>query len=138
MRSKHIIHRDLKPGNILFDDNWHLILADFGTAKQLPTTCSNNNTPKNNSPLKIEKKYSEDLSTFSSALTRGTSSSNDIIGKDKPQDNISSNMDELLSNTDQESKGSFVGTEDYVAPEIINNKEPSFASDLWSLGIIIY
>lgn len=49
-------------------------------------------------------------------------------------------MDELLSNTDieQESKGSFVGTEDYVSPEIIENKEPSFASDLWSLGIMIY
>lgn len=49
-------------------------------------------------------------------------------------------MDELLSNTDieQESKGSFVGTEDYICPEIINNQEPTFASDLWSLGVMIY
>lgn len=49
-------------------------------------------------------------------------------------------MDELLSNTDidQESKGSFVGTEDYVAPEIINNEETTFSADLWSLGVIIY
>ena len=49
-------------------------------------------------------------------------------------------MDELLSNADmdQESKGSFVGTEDYVCPEIINNQEPTFASDLWSLGIMVY
>ena len=49
-------------------------------------------------------------------------------------------MDELLSNTDieQEGKGSFVGTEDYVSPEIINNQEPTFATDLWSLGIMIY
>jgi 3-phosphoinositide dependent protein kinase-1 len=31
-----------------------------------------------------------------------------------------------------------VGTEDYIAPEIINNEEPSFASDLWSLGIILF
>jgi serine/threonine protein kinase len=31
-----------------------------------------------------------------------------------------------------------VGTEDYVSPEIIKNEESTFASDLWSLGIIIY
>lgn len=49
-------------------------------------------------------------------------------------------MDDLLSNSDleKEAKGSFVGTEDYVAPEIINNEEASFESDLWSLGIIIF
>lgn len=49
-------------------------------------------------------------------------------------------MDELLSNNDmeQESKGSFVGTEYYVAPEIIRNEEATFASDLWSLGIILF
>jgi serine/threonine protein kinase len=49
-------------------------------------------------------------------------------------------LDDLLCNSDieQESKGSFVGTEDYVAPEIITNEEPSFASDLWSLGVIVY
>jgi 3-phosphoinositide dependent protein kinase-1 len=39
---------------------------------------------------------------------------------------------------DPESKGSFVGTEDYVAPEIVKNQEATFSSDLWSLGIIIY
>lgn len=31
-----------------------------------------------------------------------------------------------------------MGTEDYVAPEIIKNEEATFASDLWSLGIIIF
>ena len=31
-----------------------------------------------------------------------------------------------------------MGTEDYVSPEIIKNEESTFASDLWSLGIIIY
>ncbi len=31
-----------------------------------------------------------------------------------------------------------MGTEDYVAPDIIKNEEPSFASDLWSLGIILF
>jgi serine/threonine protein kinase len=29
------VHRDLKPGNFLFDERWHLVLCDFGTAKEL-------------------------------------------------------------------------------------------------------
>jgi serine/threonine protein kinase len=61
-----------------------------------------------------------------------------MIGQ-KKQDKVDF-IDDLLSNDDleKESKGSFVGTEDYVAPEIIDNEEPTFSSDLWSLGIIIY
>jgi serine/threonine protein kinase len=31
-----------------------------------------------------------------------------------------------------------VGTVEYISPEAIKGEEPSFASDLWSLGIIIY
>ena len=31
-----------------------------------------------------------------------------------------------------------VGTEEYVSPEILQKKQVSYATDLWSLGIIIY
>ena len=31
-----------------------------------------------------------------------------------------------------------IGTEEYVAPEILKGGEGTYASDLWSLGIMIY
>jgi len=33
MHSKGISHRDLKPSNLLLDEEYHLKLIDFGTAK---------------------------------------------------------------------------------------------------------
>ena len=33
---------------------------------------------------------------------------------------------------------SLVGTEEYIAPETVRGNNPSYATDLWSLGIILY
>lgn len=33
---------------------------------------------------------------------------------------------------------SLVGTEEYIAPETIDDTDVSYASDLWSLGVITF
>jgi serine/threonine protein kinase len=35
-------------------------------------------------------------------------------------------------------KGTMVGTEDYISPEILEEKVSGPAADLWSLGVIVY
>lgn len=42
------------------------------------------------------------------------------------------------NNTPTESLGSFVGTAEYISPELLKYNQSSFASDYWSLGCIIY
>lgn len=54
------------------------------------------------------------------------------------KDNFFGNNVDGDANDSSEARNSFVGTEAYVAPEVINNQEASYFADLWSLGVIIY
>uniref|UniRef100_A0A6Q2XVI4 3-phosphoinositide-dependent protein kinase 1 n=1 Tax=Esox lucius TaxID=8010 RepID=A0A6Q2XVI4_ESOLU len=78
LHEKGIIHRDLKPENILLNEDMHIQITDFGTAKQ------------------------------------------------------------LSSDSRQARANSFVGTAQYVSPELLTEKSACKSSDLWALGCIIY
>jgi 3-phosphoinositide dependent protein kinase-1 len=92
MHNRGVIHRDLKPENVLLDENKHIKITDFGTAKLLP-----------------ERKDLSGNTTF---------------------ERDSSEMNERAS--------SFVGTAEYVSPELLTDKNACKASDLWAFGCIIY
>ncbi|KAH7347941.1 serine/threonine-protein kinase ksg1 [Plectosphaerella cucumerina] len=99
MHSRGVIHRDLKPENVLLDDNMHVKITDFGTAKLLQD------------PRALHAEGSQ--------------------GKG-PADG---------SRGDGERDGraaSFVGTAEYVSPELLTSKNACKASDLWAFGCIIY
>ncbi|KAI1762786.1 kinase-like protein [Hypoxylon sp. FL1150] len=99
MHSRGVIHRDLKPENVLLDDQLHVKITDFGTARLL----SDPRAPQ--APPRIED--------------TGTSS------RSKDQN-------------DDSRAASFVGTAEYVSPELLTNKNACKASDLWAFGCIIY
>jgi serine/threonine protein kinase len=133
------VHRDLKPGNLLFNETWHLVLADFGTAKEIEP----------NQGSIVGGNSESNSKSFSSTTTRNSSANNLVKSNVSAMSDNSSNapkenIDDLFtskpdfSQEEPQQRGSFVGTADYIAPEIINSQPSSFSSDLWSLGVIIY
>lgn len=101
IHSKGIVHRDLKPENILLNNEWKLMITDFGAAKILDQdNISSSPRSASVSPTESETQLNEQAN--------------------------------------EESGGSFVGTAEYIPPELLRYNQSGFPSDYWSLGCIIY
>lgn len=110
------IYRDLKPENILMRETGHIALTDFDLSKQAHAV----------SPRVVQYQLSlADRIRRSLSMKRSNSSLTNLeIVDSEPVLPYQTN--------------SFVGTEEYIAPEVVNGVGQSSAVDWWTLGILIY
>ena len=113
MHSNGIAHRDFKPENLLLDDNYHLKVCDFGTAKFFST--GDNDT--------FIQKITEYLMKI-----RG-------LKKEDPNKLSVNDVNEGQLKAD---RGTFVGTLYYISPEMLKNQSGGPEGDYWAQGVIIY
>ncbi|XP_047162448.1 serine/threonine-protein kinase UCNL [Vigna umbellata] len=143
LHSMGIAYCYLKPENVLIQNNGHITLTDFDLSRKLtlkpkPLLPS---MPVPNPKLKEpRRKHRRNFSRWIPlpALDGNRRKANSNALKKAKSARVSPVSRRKLSFSNGERSNSFVGTEEYVSPEVVRGDGHEFAVDWWSLGILIY
>lgn len=130
-----IVYRDLKPDNVMIQENGHIMLVDFDLSKKLNTNFSQSlsrDLPSSPNPAKERRKrlfFSHLYSYCNSGISPYDSDLEHQLGINSMHWSESESV---------EKSNSFVGTEEYVAPEVVSGKGHDFSVDWWSFGVVLY
>ncbi|XP_073279659.1 serine/threonine-protein kinase D6PK-like isoform X1 [Primulina huaijiensis] len=147
-----IVYRDLKPENVLVRDDGHIMLSDFDLSLRCavsPTLVktSSDSDPQRKNPVYCAQPACIEPSCIQPSCVVPTTcfgprlfSSKSKKDK-KPRNEIGnqvSPLPELIAEPTNARSMSFVGTHEYLAPEIIKGDGHGSAVDWWTFGIFIY
>ena len=126
-----IVYRDLKPENVLIQENGHIMLVDFDLSTKLSPKYPENPPPILKKAAQKPTKKTR-LSPFHRLCKRGIPAGKSDSASDWERNSVRTESDSSAKSN------SFVGTEEYVAPEVILGSGHDFAVDWWSLGVMLY
>ncbi|KAK4797874.1 hypothetical protein SAY86_030200 [Trapa natans] len=142
-----VVYRDLKPENVLVREDGHIMLSDFDLSLQ----CTVSPTLIKTSPYDSERPFCIQPSCTepSSACIKPSCFLPRLFpskGKKKngerawarPHISSSNASVELVAEPTSAKSMSFVGTHEYLAPEIIKGEGHGSAVDWWTFGIFLY
>ncbi|KAL3526096.1 hypothetical protein ACH5RR_014468 [Cinchona calisaya] len=147
-----IIYRDLKPENVLVREDGHIMLSDFDLSLRCavcPTLVksSNSSLESKNSGYCVQPACIEPSCVIQPACIQPTCFGPRFLGKSKKDKKIKpkaeihtqeSPLPELIAEPTNARSMSFVGTHEYLAPEIIKGEGHGSAVDWWTFGIFLY
>ncbi|RIA98679.1 kinase-like domain-containing protein [Glomus cerebriforme] len=136
------IHRDIKPDNFLFDAEGHIRLSDFGLATDFHWAHDSQYYEQQRRDLLRKTGVDIETDTLSKAMIKKyrTSKWMDQWSDEDESDGDIPNT-RILSWRDKHRKKmafSVVGTNNYMAPEVLRGTGYDKGCDWWSLGIIIF
>ncbi|KAK3007944.1 hypothetical protein RJ639_013357 [Escallonia herrerae] len=148
-----IVYRDLKPENVLVREDGHIMLSDFdlslrcSVSPTLVKTSSLESEPLRKNPVYcVQPACIEPSCIQPSCVVPTTCFSPRFFSskskKDrKPKNEVGnqvSPLPELMAEPTSARSMSFVGTHEYLAPEIIKGEGHGSAVDWWTFGIFLY
>jgi serine/threonine protein kinase len=146
-----VVYRDLKPDNVLIQGSGHIMLVDFDLSTSLPPPLPDTATPSPGTSLspnlsrRCKRKNNKTpvfghLITSRRAASPEPSLSTSTSTTASPASSSSSRCSSPGARTMPASakSNSFVGTEYYVAPEVVSGSGHDFAVDWWGLGVVLY
>nr|AML79528.1 putative LOV domain-containing protein [Penium exiguum] len=120
-----VVYRDLKPENVLIAKSGHAVLSDFDLSFLTQATPKLEMPPPSAAEGKKKKK--------GAGKKKKKGGTGDKAGDRDPGEPLPM----LIAEPDS-SSNSFVGTEEYIAPEIINGTGHSSPVDWWAFGIFLH
>ncbi|CAJ1782592.1 unnamed protein product [Sphenostylis stenocarpa] len=147
-----VIYRDLKPENVLVREDGHIMLSDFDLSLRCavsPTLVksSNSTLETKSSGYCIQPACIEPTCVIQpdciqpSCFTPSFLSKSKKEKKLKPKNDVQNQvtpLPELIAEPTNARSMSFVGTHEYLAPEIIKGEGHGSAVDWWTFGIFLY
>ncbi|GLJ16971.1 hypothetical protein SUGI_0293490 [Cryptomeria japonica] len=147
-----IVYRDLKPENVLVREEGHIMLSDFDLSLRCavsPTLVKSTSTdfdPSRRIPAYCIQPACIEPSCVTPAciqpscfVPRFLPQRSKKNRKPKNEIGISANhLPELMAEPTSARSMSFVGTHEYLAPEIIKGEGHGSAVDWWTFGIFLY
>lgn len=144
-----IVYRDLKPENVLVREDGHIMLTDF----DLSLRCATNLTMVKSSPvdehpnrtstacLEASCIYPICLHTSMPISCFNSKFLSVAVKTQKPKSHVATQtrtLPQLITEPTDARSNSFVGTHEYLAPEIIKGEGHGSGVDWWTLGIFLY
>ncbi|KAL2945034.1 Serine/threonine-protein kinase D6PKL2 [Bienertia sinuspersici] len=150
-----IIYRDLKPENVLVRDDGHIMLSDFDLSLRCavsPTLVKSASVetdglkkssgycvqPACIEPSCIQPSCVAPTTCFTPRLFSSKSKKEKKSKSKNEVGNQVSPLPELIAEPTSARSMSFVGTHEYLAPEIIKGEGHGSAVDWWTFGIFLY
>ncbi|XP_020581462.1 serine/threonine-protein kinase D6PK-like [Phalaenopsis equestris] len=141
-----VIYRDLKPENVLVRSDGHIMLTDFDLSLKSEYGCSptaqfvrgprSSSSSSSPSPASTSNSRSSNCN-FRNCIVPGVSCFNSKHASRKKTGPRNAGLEFVAEPIDLRSM-SFVGTHEYLAPEIVAGEGHGSAVDWWTLGVFIY
>lgn len=140
-----IVYRDLKPENVLVREDGHIMLSDFDLSLKCDVVpellrakrhleANDDKDAKCSTPSCVAPMQPV-LSCFSASNKK--KKANNVTTTVKEQV-IIDDVQELVAEPIHACSKSFVGTHEYLAPEVISGQGHGSAVDWWTLGVFLY